>query len=345
MVDGSGLASWEEYKNAARSNRGTPLGARQRLIIWKIFEQFQRAMQREGLSTWDSLCREAAQGLDLSPYTHVIADEAQDFGPAEFRLLRALVPNTKNDLMLCGDSGQRIYKARASLLSCGIDVRGRSSSLKINYRTSQQIRQYADGLFAAGEVDADGESIAREAVSVLNGPNPKVSVCLNAEDEIAELADWLQVLNGEGIQAKEIAIFARTESVLTQRGMLAAVGAGLKAFHLSDDSDGDGGIALGTMHRAKGLEFKAVAVIGCDQDLLPLKPVAEAITDPADRSAFGKQERNLLYVAMTRAREHLFVSCAGSPSQFLDQVHASTLKLMTRVGGRKKFRDETAKIG
>ncbi|MEQ1948807.1 MAG: 3'-5' exonuclease [Bryobacteraceae bacterium] len=317
MVDALGLSSWDEYKNAPRANRGTPLGARQRLMIWKVFETFHRSLQREGLGTWNSLCREAAQALSVPPYAHVIADEAQDFGPAELRLLRALAPTAKNDLLLCGDAGQRIYKARASLLSCGIDIRGRSSSLKINYRTTQQIRQYADALFAVGETDADGDSIARDALSVLNGPVPRFIACSIIEEETAALAEWLQTLTKDGLKANEIAIFARTESVLEHRGATAVEAAGLKSFLLSDESEGDGGVALGTMHRAKGLEYKAVAVIGCDKDILPLKSVLEGMPDPADRSAFSEQERNLLYVALTRPREHLFVSLTGLPSQLL----------------------------
>lgn len=321
VIDASGITSWDEYKNASRANRGTPLGARQRLILWTVFENLQRALHREGLGTWNSLCYEAARSVTNTPFNHVIADEVQDFGPAELHLLRALVPTGKNDLLLCGDSGQRIFKPRMSLLGCGIDIRGRSSQLKINYRTTQQIRQYADRLFATEEKDSDGDSIARDAVSVLNGPAPQVSACAQIEDEIVALAEWLQSLIKDGLKASEIGIFARTESVLTQRGAAAADAAGCKSYLLSDDSDDGDGVALGTMHRAKGLEFKAVAVIGCDQDLLPMKSVLDGIADPADRTSFAEQERNLLYVALTRPREHLFVSHSGRPSDLLHFEH------------------------
>ena len=145
LFDPTGITTWEQYKSASRANRGTPLGARQKLIIWHVFENILQLLAKENLNTWNSLCYQAAQAT-LPAYDHVIADEVQDFGPAELRFVRALAAPGKNDLLLCGDSGQRIYKSRTSLLSCGLDVRGRSTQLKINYRTTQQIRRFSDAL-------------------------------------------------------------------------------------------------------------------------------------------------------------------------------------------------------
>jgi hypothetical protein len=317
VVDSAGITTWEQYKSASRANRGTPLGARQKLTIWHVFEKLVQLLARENLSTWISLCYQASQ-LAGPVYDHVIADEAQDFGPAELRFVRALVAPGKNDILLCGDSGQRIYKPRTSLLSCGLDVRGRSTQLKINYRTTQQIRQFADGLFAAAEADADGQSLTRDAVSILNGPVPAVTPFGSIADEISGLAEWLELQLREGVQPREIAIFARTEAVLRDRAEPALEPLGLKALLLNDDDPADENhVSLGTMHRAKGLEFKAVAVIGCDQGLLPLRSVLDAFTDPVERDLFVEQERNLLYVALTRAREHLLVSHSGPPTSFL----------------------------
>lgn len=318
VVDSLDLESWDQYKVASRASRGTPLGARQRLVLWKVFEILQKALLREGLATWNSLCHEAARALKTPIFDHVIADEIQDFGPAELRLLRALTPPGKNDLFLCGDAGQRIYKPRESLLRCGVDIRGRSNQLKINYRTTHQIRLYADRLFSSGDKDADGESIARDAVSLLNGRAPTVVNAKNGDDEVAGIAEWLGAAIGDGIKPSEIGIFARTEAQLNQRASAALEMAGLTAQTLSDDSTEEPqSVSLGTMHRAKGLEFKAVAVIGCDAEHLPLKSVLNAIPDPADRTSFIEQERNLFYVAMTRARENLLVSFSGSPSPLL----------------------------
>jgi superfamily I DNA/RNA helicase len=275
-------------------------------------------MAKENLNTWNSLCYQTAQSLGRPIYDHVIADEVQDFGPAELRLLRSLVAPGKNDVLLCGDSGQRIYKSRTSLLSCGLDIRGRSTQLKINYRTTQQIRRFADALFSSSETDADGDPLTRDAVSILNGPVPRVAGFSSIPEEVSGVTEWLEARIGEGMSPKEIAIFARTESVLHDRAEPALDAAGLKGQLLNeDDPPNQDAVSLGTMHRAKGLEFKAVAIVGCDAGLLPLRSVLDGLVDAADQGLFVEQERNLFYVAVTRAREQVFVTHSGRPSQFL----------------------------
>jgi superfamily I DNA/RNA helicase len=317
VVDPTGITTWEQYKCASRANRGTPLGARQKLTIWHVFENLLQLLAKENLNSWNSLCYQAAQSAG-PVYDHVIADEVQDFGPAELRFVRALAAPGKNDILLCGDAGQRIYKSRTSLLSCGLDVRGRSTQLKINYRTTQQIRRFADALFSVTEADADGDPLTRDAVSILNGPVPRVSAFGSTADEVSGLAEWLESRLSEGLKPNEIAIFGRTESVLHDRAEPALEAAGIKGQLLNDDDPGDESyISLGTMHRAKGLEFKAVAIVGCDLGLLPLRSVLDTFTDAVERGLFVEQERNLLYVALTRAREQVFLSHAARPSDFL----------------------------
>ena len=141
VVDPTGVTDCGSSTRAHRGPIGERrLGARQKLTIWHVFANLLQLLAKENLNTWNSLCYQASQSTTGPVYDHVIADEVQDFGPAELRFVRALAAPGKNDILLCGDSGQRIYKSRTSLLSCGLDVRGRSTQLKINYRTTQQIR-------------------------------------------------------------------------------------------------------------------------------------------------------------------------------------------------------------
>ena len=228
-------------------------------------------------------------------------------------------------------------------MSCGLDVRGRSTQLKINYRTTQQIRRFADVLFSSSEADADGDPLTRDAVSILNGQAPRLAGFASIADEISGLADWLESRLSEGMKPEEIAIFARTEAVLHDRAEPALEAAGLKGQLLNDDDSADeAAVSLGTMHRAKGLEFKAVAVVGCDASLLPLRAVLDSQADACEQAMFIEQERNLLYVAMTRAREQLFVSYAGRPSELLTRLDRSatmlesirTAETTTRRSGR-----------
>jgi len=143
IVEPTGIETWDEYRSASRANRGTPLGARQRLAAWRVFERALALMRQRRVLTWDRVCIEAAKLQHDAPmFDNVIADEYQDLGPAEMRFLRALVRPGCDDLFLCGDSCQRIYKAPCSWLSLGIDIRGRSTNLKVNYRTTEQIRRF-----------------------------------------------------------------------------------------------------------------------------------------------------------------------------------------------------------
>ena len=204
-------------------------------------------------------------------------------------------------------------------------MRGRSTQLKINYRTTQQIRRFSDALFAPSEADAEGDLLTRDAVSILNGPAPRVAAFGSIADEISGLAEWLESRLSEGVKPKEIAIFGRTEAVLHDRAEPALEAAGLKGQLLNDDDPADEDhVSLGTMHRAKGLEFKAVAIVGCDVGLLPLRSVLDSFTDSVERDLFVEQERNLLYVALTRAREQVFVSHSARPSPFLKGTFALT---------------------
>ena len=267
--------------------------------------------------TWDQLCFEAAASVGRTQFTHVVADEYQDFGPAELKLLKALASDDEEGLFLCGDLGQRIYKGRASWLSLGIDVRGRSHSLTVNYRTTEQVRRFADKILAdPGGKLADEPD--RRSISLLSGPEPRVQGYGTMAEEIDGAATALRALRGEGYEPHDIAVFAHGQTTLRERAEPACRKAGVEFRELSDDSSvvADA-VSVGTMHRAKGLEFKAVLVMGCDDKLLPMRSVMGRLSDAADRDAFVEQEQRLLYVACTRGRERLLVTHTCPKSRFL----------------------------
>jgi superfamily I DNA/RNA helicase/mRNA-degrading endonuclease RelE of RelBE toxin-antitoxin system len=316
IIDPLGIETWEEYRALSRSNRGVSIGAKQRQAAWKVFEKALVLMRQRRLLTWDKVCLDAASAVPL--FDNIIADEFQDFGTAEMRFLRAAVKPGPDDLFLCGDSGQRIYKPACSWLSLGIDIRGRSTNLKLNYRTTEQIRRFADRIVASELQGGTGESEARLSVSLLQGPPPEIRVAASHAEEIEFVASWLRELVASGVQQGEIAVFARSDHGLKNLGEAAVRKAGLSFRSLrDDDASGDAVVSVGTMHRAKGLEFRAVAVVGCDDRALPLESVLGSLSDPADRTEFSERERQLLYVACTRARERLLVTAAGRMSSFV----------------------------
>ncbi len=248
-------------------------------------------------------------------------DEAQDLGVPELRLLAALGKRRPDALFFAGDLGQRIFQAPFSWKHVGVDVRGRSHTLNINYRTSHQIRVQADRLLPTSVADVDGNVEERRGtISVFNGPSPTIAVFDDAESEALHVSQWIAERRKEGIQADEIGIFVRSEVELA-RAREAVKLAGAECAQLDNRvMPATGCIAISTMHLAKGLEFRAVIVMACDDEVLPLQSRIETATDEAELEEVYTTERHLLYVACTRARDHLLVTGVDPASEFLDDL-------------------------
>ena len=259
----------------------------------------------------------------VSPYDFIVVDESQDISVPQLRFLAALRGGQENGLFFAGDLGQRIFQTPFSWLSLGVDVRGRSSTLRISYRTSHQIRRQADLLLPPEMSDVDGNTdVRRGTVSAFNGPEPAVQVVDSAEDEVAASAAWLESRTQDGIPPEEIGIFVRSADQM-DRAKAAVHAADLEAVELDGGSEGAAGpVAIGSMHLAKGLEFRAVVVAACDDEVIPLQFRIEAIVDEADLEDVYNTERQLLYVACTRARDHLLVTGVAPASEFLDDLRA-----------------------
>lgn len=320
VVDPFDLRTAEAWYSASRAGRGTPLARKQREILWPIFEAMRTALVSAGLLTWDQLFNGVADQMALHPgarFDHVVADEVQDFGLPALRLLRSLVTPGRDDLFLVGDQGQTIFRGRSALAQAGIDVRGRSPRLKVNYRTTGQIQRYADRVLGSA-VAGTGDEESRATVAILSGPQPDVRGASDEAGEVLELTNWLREVCADGFRPRDIALFGRTDAVL-DRARQALTAVSLDWDDLRDESElQEGKVALGTMHRAKGLEFRAVAVVGCREGVLPLDKALRDAADPAEQGEALERERRLFYVACTRARERLLVTWCGQRSPFVD---------------------------
>jgi superfamily I DNA/RNA helicase len=202
-----------------------------------------------------------------------------------------------------------------------VDIRGRSRTLRINYRTSHQIRAQADRLLGPEVTDVDGNTDdRRETMSVFNGPEPDVHVLDTAEGEAEMVARWLTERVADGVRPHEIGVFVRSAAELA-RAKAAVEVAGLP-FKVLDESvtSASGHVAVGTMHLAKGLELRAVIVMACDDEVMPLQERIESVADSADLAEVYATERHLLYVACTRARDHLLVTAVDPASELLDDL-------------------------
>ncbi len=201
------------------------------------------------------------------------------------------------------------------------DIRGRSRTLRVNYRTSHQIRAQADRLLSPEVMDVDGNAENRsDTVSVFNGPPPAVRTLKNESEEIESVAYWIAEQAKAGVMPHEFGVFVRSEAQL-DRAKAAVNQAGL-AFNILNEhvETTSGHLSISTMHLAKGLEFRAVAVMACDDEIIPLQERIEAVGDDADLQEVYDTERQLLYVACTRARDYLLVSGVVPASEFLDDL-------------------------
>jgi superfamily I DNA/RNA helicase len=311
-----------EYLTASRAGQGTPLGKAQRRQVWALTRWVEGQLRALGRDTFTQLANEAARALQdgtvKPPYRHIIIDEAQDLHPAQWRLLRAAVPAGPNDLFVVGDVHQRIYDNHVSLARVGVNVRGRSKRLTVNYRTTQEILALAvPALGKASVTGLDDEADTLTGYrSPLHGRRPKVVATRTREAEYAALVRQVTAWRDEGIEPHAIGVAARSNWMVKEAA--AALGAvGMRTVSLSAKASKDA-VRVGTMHSMKGLEFQAVAVIGVADGTVPApNALTEAVSDPVAHAQDLQRERCLLFVALTRARDHLYISYNGSPSAFL----------------------------
>lgn len=322
VVDAWQLRSWEDYRDVSRLGRKKRIGGKQRETLWTIFERVRAGLRERGVVTWSDVFGRLADGLGKGgtrPFDFAVIDEAQDLGVAEARFFAALSAGCRDSLFLAGDLGQRIFQQPFSWKALGLDVRGRSITLRINYRTSHQIRTHADRLLPSTVSDVDGNTEARRGtVSMFDGPPPLVVACNDEVHECQAVAGWITDRIKEGCVPREVGIFVRSDAELN-RARAAAKAAGIRAVELSEKVEvEDGAVAISTMHFAKGLEFRSVVVMACDDEVIPQSERIVSLADDADLEEVYNTERHLLYVACTRARDHLLVTGVSPLSEFVD---------------------------
>jgi mRNA-degrading endonuclease RelE of RelBE toxin-antitoxin system len=328
VVDAWQLQTWEEYRDVARLGRKTRLGQKQRQLLWAIFEQVRSALSERGLVTIPGVFTAATELVakgKASPADFIVMDEAQDISIPQLRFLSASAGARENGLFFAGDLGQRIFQIPFSWKALGVDVRGRSRTLRINYRTSHQIRAHADRLLPTEMSDVDGNVESRTGtISAFSGPDPTIQVFPTIEDEASAVAAWLTDRINEGVKPEEIGIFVRSEAEIP-RAKAAVAAANMSAVELDASTDvSTGSVSICPMHFAKGMEFRVVVVAACDDEIVPLQARIEAVTDDADLEDAYNTERHLLYVACTRARDNLLITGVEPVSEFLDDIRVSS---------------------
>lgn len=321
VVDTWQLESWEAYRDAKRLGRKTRLPEAQRALYWQVFATVKAQLKQVGKITVAEMFAKLAETMPNRKhpiFDYIVVDEAQDIGVQQLRFLAAIAGDRANALFFAGDLGQRIFQTPFSWKSLGVDVRGRSRTLNINYRTSHQIRSQADRLLDPEVSDVDGNVESRKGtISVFNGPEPTICSYSDVDAESRAVGVWLQQCSISGVLPHEIGVFVRSDSELS-RAQTAVKAAGLQGRVLGKDmATEEGFVSITTMHLAKGMEFRVVAVMACDDEIIPSQARIDTAADEAELTEIYNTERQLLYVACTRARDQLHVSAVKPESEFL----------------------------
>jgi len=324
VVEAWDIQTWEAYRDVLRLGRKVKLPEAVRQTLWSIFSLVRDELDNKDLITEAGLFNHLSRqltGRAHPPFEFVVVDEAQDISLPQLRFFAAFGAQVPNRLFFTGDIAQRIFRSPYSWKAAGIDLRGRSKTLKVNYRTSHQIRVQADRLLNHEVTDGDGNVESRkQTISVFQGPVPTVEVFSDPEAEVVRAVEWIKDLLQQGVQPHEIALIVRSTDQVP-RAHEVCLDAGLPFVVLDDQVNPvQGKLSVVTMHLAKGMEFRAVAVMACDAEVIPSPDRLELATDPADLEEIFNTERHLLYVACTRARDYLLVTCGGEPSEFLEDL-------------------------
>jgi superfamily I DNA/RNA helicase len=324
VVDASQLDSWESYRDVVRLGRQTRLPEKQRVSLWAIFDQVREALRTQKQVTQAEMFSRLASALvnaGRARFDVSVIDEAQDLSIPQLRCLAAMDSKWADAFFFTGDLGQPIVQQPFFWNALGVDVRGHAFTVKMNYCTSYQIRSHADRLLEAELSDVDRVAEKRRGtISTFNGYSPEISVCESAEAEAAAASEWLREQLSEGIRPHEIGLFICSGGQV-DRARAAAERPGLPFKVLEEHGEAVGGCAsIGTMYLAKGLEFRLVAVMACDDEVVPLQERIESVGDDADLADVYATEGYPLYVARTRARDHLLVTGVEPASEFLGDL-------------------------
>lgn len=340
-----------DYMRVLRKGRGTRLNRAQKLVVWKVVETYRRIMQANDAYDVDTAMQNVVslltQGDAPRKYAHVVVDEGQDFSVPAYRVIRALVDEGDNDIFIVGDAQQRIYGHTAVLSKCGIRIQGRARKLRINYRTTEQIRSAADSIFRSSGADvADsvfaavrgigdaspattfddldgGESPTGDSRSLMSGPVPETRRFASQADEMDAVREWIYELcgpaedtvgdesDGERVDPRNVCVAARSRYCIDQWSKTLDDGLPYGVYQLGRDAENRQrqGIRVATMHRVKGLEFDYVVVVDVNDGVCPPKPALQSAgADPAALNEIYREERSLIYVAMTRAKKGVLLT-------------------------------------
>jgi superfamily I DNA/RNA helicase len=299
-----GCETAEDYMRASRVGRGGQLGRATRKAIWPVFAEYRAQLHGANLREPEEAFRDARRLLEEQTtelgLRAMVVDEAQDISAAAFELIRAAVPVAANDLFIVGDAHQRIYRHKVVLSRVGIEVRGRSRRLKVNYRTTDEIRRWACAQLEGCEIDdLDGNiDTLRGYRSLTHGDRPDVIASSSQQEDVKHIQAILTQLADDSIEPRQVCIAARTnddvEAIVD--GLKKAGIPTLRLERSTPDDPAIPGVRVATMHRIKGLEF-GVVIIAAYKGATKYAELFARDEDAGVSDETTTAERSLLHVA------------------------------------------------
>jgi hypothetical protein len=312
VIKGRGLTRFEQYATLARVGRRRGLTTENRFAVWELHTAYDAALRTGGVNDFADVILLAEQSLRKTPlegYSAVVVDEAQDLTCAMIRMLHAVVGDRADGLNLIGDGQQTIYPGGYTLAEAGISLVGRGVIMTRNYRNTVEIADFAASLVAGDEfVDIEGLMSRADlpAQIMRHGTKPKVTKFSSRSAHDRSLVEHVRTLLANGTRLGDIGILTHTNYAAAD-AIKALAGASVRTVELLKyDGKPVDAVKVGTIKRAKGLEFKQVLVVRTPLRLLEAAPLG---IDSAE-SERRELDRRELYVAMTRARDGLWVGVA-----------------------------------
>jgi hypothetical protein len=307
------IQTLSQYYRQPRTGRNKPLSNVQKRTLWAVFELFTEKCKQNKCMVPTELYNVVTNYLKenkIFPYAHIIADEVQDFSNPQLRFLRALVPESENDLFLVGDPYQNVYNTKINFSKAGINIRGkRSKRLRINYRTTEEIKRTAINVLSDVKYDNfDGETESLSGyISLVHGQKPEYIMYDDKEKEIEAIKKLIFDLHeSKGYKYNEIVV-----ATYFNVGLKSIVDMlhsnDIPYEELSKNKRNPEGVIVSTMHMMKGLESKVVILADVNKQTFPYHSANWNTLTPKEQKLSIKSQKALMYMALTRAVHLVYI--------------------------------------
>lgn len=306
VIERLNIKTEEQYLMADRSGMGVPINRVERKTLWRFFEEVLKRKQEENVYSFVDrailLSSLIESGTIEKKYDSIIIDEAQDLESPKLRCICASSKNNRNGVLILSDQNQRIFRLNTWSKDAGVNIIGRTSYLRINYRTTKQINDYARHQFDYFDLSKKSN---KEYISIMSGAEPEIIGANNEIDENRLIVEKVKAL-GREYKLNEVCVLAPTyEKLLAIKSILEYEH--MKTYLLTEDKIPmeNSGVNLCTTSGVKGLEFSVVIIA----DFNNIGTQKQAYKDSFDVSLdFEKLVECEKYVAITRARDLVFIT-------------------------------------